>query len=473
MSTAIVWFRRDLRVHDHPALTTAVREYERVVPLFVFDPALLSERRYSSPNRLWFMLGCLRELDRQLAQRGSRLVVRHGDPRRVVATLAHESGADAVLWTSDVSPYARARDRLVTDALREAGVRARPHGGNYVVDVSSVRTAGGQPYRVFSPFHRAWLRAPRRDLAPAPAGRLAALPEPLRARMPELELHGGRVPDCVLVRAGEQAARQAASRWLNEGLDRYGDRHDQLSGDGTSLLSPYLRWGCLSSRELEARAVEHGGEGARAWVRQLCWRDFYAHVLLHHPANVDSELQPRLRGLRYDYDEELLEAWQHGQTGYPVVDAGMRQLVATGWMHNRARLIVGSFLTKDLQLDWRAGERWFAEHLLDGEPAQNNGNWQWIASVGTDPAPPSRRMYNPSLQAGRFDPDGAYVRRWVPELAGVPLERLVEPWTMSASEQRRAGCRIGVDYPETVVEHRSARRRALERYRATAVGVVT
>ncbi|MHB1837959.1 MAG: cryptochrome/photolyase family protein, partial [Solirubrobacteraceae bacterium] len=233
--------------------------------------------------------------------------------------------------------------------------------------------------------------------------------------------------------------------------------------------SLYLRWGCLSPRELEARAMARGGEGAQAWIRQLCWRDFYAHVLLHHPDSVDVELQPRFRSLHYDEDPELLEAWQRGQTGYPVVDAGMRQLAATGWMHNRARLIVGSFLTKDLHLDWRAGERWFAQLLLDGEPAQNNGNWQWIASVGTDPAPAFRRMYNPSRQAQRFDSGGAYIRRWVPELAGVAPERLVEPWTMSSAEQRRAGCRIGFDYPAPLVDHSIARRRAMERYRSATI----
>jgi deoxyribodipyrimidine photo-lyase len=231
------------------------------------------------------------------------------------------------------------------------------------------------------------------------------------------------------------------------------------------MLSPYLRWGCLSPLELEHRARASRASGPRAWIRQLCWRDFYAHVLLHHPGNLRHEYQERRRGLEWSDDDELREAWQRGETGYPVVDAGMRQLARTGWMHNRARLIVGSFLTKDLHLDWRAGERWFSRLLLDGEPAQNNGNWQWIASVGVDPAPAFRRMYNPTLQGRRFDPDGAYVRAHVPELADVPDHRLFEPWTMTQAEQRDSGCCIGRDYPAPVVDHAQERKVALDRYR--------
>ena len=274
------------------------------------------------------------------------------------------------------------------------------------------------------------------------------------------------MPDPVTA-PGEAAARRAMTDWLAGELSHYADRQNGMARRGTSGLSPYLRWGCLSPRELEARALERGGAGAAAWVRQLAWRDFYAHVLLMWPQNLRHEFQPRFRSLEWDEDPDRLEAWQAGRTGYPAVDAGMRQLAATGWMHNRARLIVGAFLTKDLHLDWRAGERWFETLLLDGEPAQNNGNWQWIASVGVDPAPPFRRMYNPTLQGQRFDPDGGYVRRWVPELAHVPDDRLWEPWRMDGAEQRASGCRIGQDYPAPIVDHAIERRRALERYGAS------
>jgi len=467
-STAILWYRRDLRVHDHPALRAALDGHDRVVPVFVLDDALLGGR-YASAARTEFMLGCLRALGDALRERGSGLVVPHGRPEQEIPALAGDARATAVYWTSDVSPYARARDRRVTDALGAAGVDARPTTGGYCVDVGRPRTRAGKPFRVFSPFARAWSDAARRDVGRAPR-RMPALPPGMRrGRVPSLSALGlssdVRAPVCP---PGEDAARQALARFLAGTVDDYARRNDEPAG-GTSVLSPYLRWGCLSARECEERARTRGGRGAHAWVRQLCWRDFYAHLLLHHPESAVDELQERYRGaLEWAPDRggRHLAAWQEGRTGFPLVDAGMRQLRETGWMHNRVRLVVASFLTKDLHLDWRAGEAWFARLLLDGEPAQNTGNWQWIASVGADPAPAFRRMYNPARHQERFDPDGAYVRRWVPELRDVPAERLSEPWTMSADEQAAAGCVIGRDYPEPIVDHAVERRRALERYRA-------
>ncbi len=470
MTTALLWYRRDLRVRDHPALTTAAREYERVVSLFVFDDALL-HGRFASASRTRFMLGCLQALDERLRELGSGLVTRAGRPEQVLVELAREVAAEAVLWTSDVAPYARARDTRVTEALRCAGVAARPIGGTYVVDVSKPRTQAGAPYHVFSPFFRSWLTMPRRERCGAPRA-LPELPSRLRkGRLPrslsELGLDERDAVSEPIVAPGEPAAREAARRWLGGPLERYAERHDAMAR-GTSLISPYLRWGCISPLELEQRARAKGGDGASAWVRQLCFRDFFAHVLLMWPGNAHVEFQERLRSLEWEDPRVHLVAWQRGETGYPAVDAGMRQLARSGWMHNRARLIVGSFLTKDLHLDWREGERWFERLLLDGEPAQNNGNWQWIASVGTDPAPAFRRLYNPTLQGRRFDPGGEYVRRHVPELRDVPDGKLLEPWTMSESEQRQAGCRIGRDYPAPIVDHGRERVRALQRYRDAA-----
>ena len=467
MTTALLWYRRDLRLHDHPALTRALREFHRVVPVFVLDDALLGGR-FSSAPRTAFMLGCLRSLDADLRARGSGLVVRHGRPAGELGALAREVGAEAVLWTSDVAPYARARDRAVGAALRGDGVRAVPCGGGYVVDVSRPRTSGGTPYTVFSPFWRCWRGLERRAVHRAPAQLPALPPEVRTGRLPSLDAlavrgAGVRAPACA---PGEDAARAALAAWLDGPIDRYDSLHDALGEGGTSGLSPYLRWGCLSAAECEARAARRGGAGAQAWVRQLCWRDFYAHVLLAHPENARVEFQERYRSLAWDADDEALAAWREGRTGYPLVDAGMRELACSGWMHNRARLVVGSFLTKDLHLDWRLGEAHFEALLLDGEPAQNNGNWQWIASVGVDPAPYFRRMFNPVLQQRKFDPSGAYVRRWVPELRDVPHARLPEPWKMSAEEQRAAGCVIGRDYPGPIVEHAVERERAIERYRA-------
>jgi len=462
MATAIVWFRRDLRVHDHPALSAAAAGFDAVVPAFVLDDALL-HGRYRSGARTRFMLGCLGHLDEALQARGSGLVVRHGRPEEELTALAAETGATAVFWTSDVSPYARARDARVTATLRAQGVEARPHGGAYVVDLRLPA-----PRRVFSHFFREWAALERRPVLDAPA----AIPGGARSTgLPDADTLGvdAGVPEPVR-EPGEPAARAAVDAWLDGPVDRYGDRQHGMARVGTSRMAAYLRWGCVSARACEQRALDRDTGGARAWRRQLGWRDFYAHTLLRHPENVRTEQQERFRALETDDDPERLAAWAEGRTGYPLVDAGMRELRHTGFMHNRVRLVTGSFLTKELHLDWRAGENVFARYLLCGEPAQNNGNWQWIAGVGTDPAPYFRRMYNPALHQERFDPDGTYVRRWLPELAGVPDARLAEPWTMTAAEQEAAGCVIGRDYPAPIVDRRAERERAMERYRAVSAG---
>ncbi len=361
-------------------------------------------------------------------------------------------------------------------ALEEASVEPLPGPGNFVADIGRPRTRGGKPFTVFTPFHRVWQQLERRPVHRAPA-ELPPLPSRVaKGSVPPLEeLVGERVATDAgalgepAVEPGEAAARHAAERWFDDHLADYARDHDRLAG-GASVLSAYLRFGLLSPRELEQRAERRGGEGGAAFARQLAWRDFYAHVLLHHPANLRREHQERMRRLRWEDDPDGLTAWQEGRTGFPLVDAAMRQLRASGWMHNRARLVVGSFLTKDLQLDWRAGEAWFMRWLLDGDVASNNGNWQWIASVGVDPAPAFRRILNPALQQQRHDPDGTYVRRWVPELSAVPDDLLAEPWRMTDEQQQAAGCIIGSDYPAPLVDHREERQRALARYRETAGG---
>jgi deoxyribodipyrimidine photo-lyase len=452
-STAIVWFRRDLRVHDHPPLAAALREHDRVVPVFVLDRRLVGGR-FASPARTHFMRSCLAELDASLKERGAGLVVREGRPHVELARLAGEVKAAAVYWAADVSPFARARDEKVCAAL-DTEVRELP--GNFAIDLTALK-----PYKVFSPYHRAWLDAPRRDVQPAPAE--ISMPAVAKGRLPKLD--HAELPDRVR-EPGERAGRAALAGWLDGGLKDYAKNHDHLSTD-SSRLSPYLHFGCLSAREIEAQVARRRGKGAEEFRRQLAWRDFYGQLLLHHPDAARRELQERFRSLEWDEDGELLEAWRRGLTGYPLVDAGMRQLLASGFMHNRARLVVGSFLTKDLHLDWRLGEAHFMRHLLDGDEASNNGNWQWIASVGADPAPYFRRILNPTTQQRRHDPDGDYVRRWVPELRNVPAELLAEPWKMSEVEQRKAGCLIGRDYPAPIVDHREERERALALYRAAS-----
>jgi deoxyribodipyrimidine photo-lyase len=458
-----VWLRRDLRLHDSPALSAATREHDRVVPVFILDPGLL-RGRFPSPARAAFLHACLRELARGIRERGGAMVMREGRPWVELPRLASEVRASGVYWADDVSPYAQVRDRRVRTALERAGVAAFVHPGNFAADVATIRTTQGRPYRVFTPFFRSWESAPRRELETVPG----ALPAPARitrGRLPSLAALGAVDPPARLVEPGEEAARRAMTAWLKGGLARYAERHDRLAG-GTSQLSPYLHFGCLSARELEGEVARRRGAGAAEYRRQLCWRDFFAHVLLHHPQAAREELQERYRALEWDDHDDLLEAWRRGCTGYPLVDAAMRELLSTGWMHNRARLVVGSFLTKDLHLDWRRGEEHFMRSLLDGDEANNNGNWQWIASVGADPAPFFRRLLNPVAQQRRHDPTGEYVRRWVPELGAVADESLAEPWRMSEAEQLASGCVLGRDYPLPIVDHAAERERAIARYRA-------
>jgi deoxyribodipyrimidine photo-lyase len=455
---AILWLRRDLRLHDHPALTAALASDDVVLPVFCLDDRLL-RGRHESQSRESFLLASLHDVDRALRERGSRLIVRHGPPERELPALAAQTHADCVHATADVGPFARGRDERVQRALAAEGVGLRLHPGLFVVDdPPALETQSGHPYTVFSPFHRTWLQAPRRVVEPAPA----ELP-PIARSIPTGTLPRPGEPTAMA--GGEEAGRVRMDAFLRDGAREYAEHRSRLDLDGTSRLSPYLHLGCLSPRELEDRLPDTAG--APELRRQLCWRDFYAHVLRHFPANAHLEHQERYRGtLRWSHAERRFEAWCEGRTGYPLVDAAMRQLRAEGWIHNRARLVVASFLTKDLGIDWRWGERWFMRRLLDGDEANNNGNWQWIASVGVDPQPPARRIYNPGRQQGALDPDGAFVRRHVPELAAVPGDYLAEPWTMPQDVQEQAGCIIGRDYPAPIVEHLQARREAIARYSA-------
>jgi deoxyribodipyrimidine photo-lyase len=469
VTTAIVWFRRDLRVHDHPALRAALDAEERVIPVFCFDDRLLHGRHASGP-RTQFLIDCLHELDAELRERGSGLVIRHGAPERELSELAAQTGAEHLHFSGDVSPFARTRGARIRAALQRAGVELHAHPGLNAVDqLGAVRTQAGKPYTVFTPFHRAWERAPRRDLLLAPRA-LPALPSRLaKGRVPSLRALGLEQEVAQPPHGGEQAGRERLASFLATDVHGYENGRDALASDSSSRLSPYLHFGCVSAREIEQRLLDlrsAADGGPQAFRRQLCWRDFHHHVLLHFPRNARSEFQERYRGkLAWSRSARAFEAWCAGRTGFPLVDAGMRQLRREGWMHNRARLVVGSFLTKDLGIDWRRGERFFMRLLVDGDEANNNGNWQWIASVGTDPAPVFRRIYNPARQMESYDPDGAYVRRYVPELAAVPDEHLREPWTMPDELQREVGCVIGEDYPEPIVDHAQARREALERYR--------
>jgi deoxyribodipyrimidine photo-lyase len=463
MSTALVWFRRDLRLHDHPALHAARHGATRLVCVFCFDDALLGGRHASGP-RTQFMLQCLHELDEGLRARGSRLFVRHGNPADELATLAEDVHATSLHFSADVGPFARRRQQEVKRGLQERDVQVVAHPGLFTVDgLEPIRTRGGGPYTVFTPFYKNWLTQPRREVLGAPRSLPGPATGTAAGTLPTLASFGLAQELSDPMPGGEAAARARLRRFLAGPVDDYDDGRNVLTGESVSRLSPYLHFGAISPREIEERLG--GGRGAQAFRRQVCWRDFYAHVLGHFPANTKSEFQERHRGMPWSRAAKRFAAWCEGRTGYPAVDAGMRQLRREGWIHNRARLVVGSFLTKDLGIDWRWGERWFMRYLLDGDQASNNGNWQWIASVGVDPAPAFQRIFNPARQQERFDPDGTYVREYVPELAGVPAKYLAEPCTMPEDVQQQCGCIIGRDYPEPIVDHAESRRQALDRYR--------
>ncbi len=443
MRCAVVLFTRDLRVRDQAALATAAREAERIVPLFVLDDALL-RRRCGAPNRVAFLLDCLHDLDNSLRERGGRLVLRRGDPVAEALRVARESDATAIHIGDDYSAYARERrGRLAGECERE-GVRLGVHPGVTVVEPGKLTPTGGDHYRVFTPYWRVWSESPRRSPHRAPAelrlprgiavGRIPALRR-LTREPPSPDLHGG----------GESAARRRLEGWLRGGLAGYERSHDDVaSAAGTSHLSADLHFGCLSPTALLARV--EGRPGGEAFARQLCWRDFHHQVLAARPDIQRADY--RGRGDRWRRSERLAEAWRRGLTGYPIVDAGMRQLAQEGFMHNRARMIVASFLTKTLYIDWRTGAGHFARLLVDADVANNVGNWQWVAGTGNDTRP--NRVLNPLRQAQRFDPRGEYVHRYLPELAGVPGARAHQPWLLGARERR------ALDYPAPVADHEKA-----------------
>jgi deoxyribodipyrimidine photo-lyase len=460
MRTIIVWFRNDLRVHDHPALATAVADAAHVIPVFILNDELLKSERASS-NRNRFLLESLTDLKASLINLGADLVIRHGDAATELQKLVSETSAEAVYYTADYSAYAIQRDKSVKAAL-DVEFRGFP-GRLAVSSLDKLLTKAGNPHKVFTPFWKNWQQVVRRDATNL--SHCLKLPSDIKpGSLPKLaEITRPDELSSNALQGGETKGRRRLEAWLENGIENYHQGNNDMAADATSRLSSYLHFGCLSVREIETMLPDTAG--ARAWHRQLAWREFYHYIIYKFPGNTTQEFQERYRNLKWGHDPQLLQAWCDGRTGYPVVDAAMRQLKQEGWMHNRARLIVGSFLTKDLWLDWRHGERHFMQWLIDGDQANNNGNWQWIASVGVDPAPVFRRLYNPMTQQKNYDPTGAYVRRYVPELANVPDKYLAEPWTMPVDLQTEVGCSIGTDYPAPIVDHKQARLAALDHYR--------
>lgn len=430
---SILWFRRDLRTDDLPALHTAA-DSGPVVPLFVVDPALLGP---AGPNRRRFLAGALDALDRDL---GRTLVLRRGDPSVVIPALAAEVGATVVVATADFGPLGAARDRAVAEALARDGRSLRTVDSPYAVVPGTVRATSGAPLRVFGAFRRAWEAIGWDPPWPSPSvsfigGASDATIEDIERGVAEpgqagLPAWWEGLPLGVadgLPSAGADRARILLDRFAAGPLATYAVDRDAPARRGTSGLSPYLRFGCLHPRTVLARLGT--GAGAQRMRDELAWRDFYADVVWHRPDSARLSWQPFGRHLRWESGRRARDhfrAWASGRTGYPLVDAGMRQLLAEGWMHNRVRMVTASFLVKDLHIDWRLGARWFMWHLVDGDLASNQHGWQWVAGTGTDAAP-FHRIFNPTLQAERFDPEGEYVRRYVAELADVPAPQCLAP----------------------------------------------
>ena len=498
----IHWFRSDLRVEDNAALAVAGGRGQALVPVFVLDDALLLRHGEAHP-RLRFLHACLHDLAGVLDAAGSRLIVLQGPPHRSLPALARACKASLVTWNRDYGPYAKHRDRAVRRALERDGVEVRECKDRVVFEGDEIRTAKGAPYSVFTPYRRAWWHRYRADSPEAaqvpgtlppfpdlgssgdpPAGSLGAPPVEPRGgpnggassggsiagsgRRPHLALAAAARTDTTEIPLGGAAsARARLDTFLDAAAPRYHIDRDFPAVAGTSRLSPYLRFGAISVRACfrAGLALARGEPGARdgvsKWLDELVWREFFHAILDAHPRVLDGPFQSDFAALDWDTRPERIEAWKAGMTGYPIVDAGMRELAATGWMHNRARMIVACFLAKDLHVDWQAGERWFMQRLVDGDPASNNGGWQWAASTGTD-AQPFFRIFNPTSQGERFDPDGEYVRRWIPELAGLPGIAAHRPWDAPAAS--RGG------YPSPIVDHQQERAVALARYRAARAG---
>ena len=440
--SSIFWFRRDVRLDDHPGLAAAANQGP-VLALFVLDPALIervSERRRNA------LLAGLRHLDSQIAERGGNLLVVDGDPEVEVPKVAESHGIERVHVSAEVTPFAKRRDAAVADQ-----VDLIEHSGIYVHSPGSVLTNEGEPYKVFSPFYKKWATL---DATPL------EIPEDLQfvpQSPPDIPNSDGahgphRLPDLL--------------EDFLEKVDNYERDRNQIDLDVTSHLSVALKYGWIGPRHLVS-AIGTGTPGRQSFVRQVAWRDFYAHVLADNPRMVDQELDSRFSDLSWRNEEDDIQAWKEGKTGYPLVDAAMRCLVATGYIHGRARLVVASFLVKHLLVDWRVGEAFFRHHLIDGDTPQNVGNWQWVASTGTD-ASPYFRIFNPITQSEKFDPDGDFIRRWVPELANLDSGQIHEPWEVPPLELAEADVYLGDNYPTPIVDHAEARERALETYSAAA-----
>jgi deoxyribodipyrimidine photo-lyase len=437
----IVWFRRDLRLADNPAWSAATREHDRLTALFVIDPSLWDRVSQKRRDLLGSHLGAL---DNTLQGQGGRLRIERGDPIRVLGDLAD---GQPVYWNNDYTPFARRRDAAVAERVGHVS----RHEGSYIHSPSSILKHDGSQYRVFTAYWRAWIRTPWNLPLQPDSVAIAADPGEGRPSITAAPL------------AGEFGAHKRLEDFMSF-VDDYDTLRDLPAADATSRLSADLKFGTIAPHRIAAEIGE-ATPGRRSFVRQLAWRDFYAQVLEGRPDTVDAAYRAEYSSIPWANDDEGFDAWTTGRTGFPIVDAGMRQLANDGFMHNRVRMVAASFLVKDLLIDWRRGERWFRHHLIDGDVAQNVGNWQWVAGTGVDAAP-YFRVFNPTTQSRRFDPDGEYIRKWVPELRIVSKEHIHDPWGAAVTRSELAAALTNSGYPKPIVDHGEARIRTLEVYGA-------
>ena len=458
MKTAIWWIRRDLRLNHNPALQAALQTGLPVIPLFILDPVLLSN---PPSNRQNFLISALKSLDQSLQISGMRLIIRQGKPLQVLQKLVAENETAAIFAEEDYSPYAISRDAGIQKKLPLKLIT-----GLVLRHPEHTHKNDGSPYSTFTHFKNAWKALPQ-----------PAKPVQYDLRFPDFPTSIESLPfpdfsENKYFPASEMEAQDRLNDFIATSIAGYQDGRNRLDQNGTSRLSPYLRFGLISIQQVYAAARsasqdaadDQSREGVETWINELIWREFYINILYHFPFVLKTAYYANKRNIAWRNVPEELAAWKSGLTGYPVVDACMRQLSGTGWMHNRGRMIAASFLVKDLLINWQEGEKWFMKHLVDGDPAANNGGWQWTAGVGTDAAP-YFRIFNPILQSQKFDPQGNFIRTWVPELANVPEKFIHTPWLMPPDLQSNCHCVIGKDYPEPIVDHQQAKKRTLAAFK--------
>jgi deoxyribodipyrimidine photo-lyase len=464
---ALAWFRRDLRSYDHAALHHALKEARQVHCVFVFDTEILDQLEDREDRRVEFIWWSVAELQRSLEESGGGLRVLHGRARDLIPQLARSLGAQAVYANHDYEPQAIDRDDSVARELASQGRALHTYKDQVIFEKDELLTRDGRPFTVFTPYKRAWLAKfePWHAKGYSVDRYRESLARGDGRKLPAREDLGFRMTNLLQMKlpTGMSGARQLFQDFL-ERIDDYRDKRDLPGVRGVSYLSVHLRFGTISIRELARTAASVQSQGSDAWLSELIWREFYFAVLHHFPHVAQGAFRPEYDAIRFPNPEGHFAAWCEARTGYPLVDAAMRQLNSTGYMHNRLRMVAASFLVKDLHVDWRRGERYFAARLNDFDLAANNGGWQWSASTGCD-AQPYFRVFNPVLQSRRFDGDGRFMRMYLPELAKVGSDAIHEPWKMSTQEQQAAAVSIGLDYPSPIVDHDLARKQTLELYR--------